>query len=126
MPLRAHHIAVCVRDLAVSEAFYSRVLGLPVIRRWDDPEGRPRSLWVALGDGAFLAIERASAEGPRRSDAAPGLHCLAFAIERAEREAVRARLSREGYAVERETDYTLYTRDPDGVLIGLSHYPDKA
>ena len=26
--------------------------------------------------------------------------------------------------IERESPYTLYTRDPDGNLIGLSHYPD--
>jgi glyoxylase I family protein len=124
MSLRVHHLAVVVRDLSASERFYSGVLGLPVVKRWDDAEGHPRSVWVEMGDGAFLAIERAAGGGPVRSDAAPGFHCLALAIEKAEREGLRARLAAAGLAVERETDYTLYTRDPDGNLVAFSHYPD--
>jgi len=122
--LRAHHLAVVVRDLDASERFYCGVLGLPIIQRWQTPEGLPRSIWVSLGDTSFLAIERASAEAPKRADEAPGLHCLAFAIHRSERESYRARLTAAGHPIERETRFTLYTRDPDGALIGLSHHPD--
>lgn len=124
MALSLHHLAVVVRDLDASERFYANVLGLPVVKRWQDAEGRPRSVWVELGQGAFLAIERAAAAGPLRSDEAPGLHCLALAIEPHERDAHRARLTAAGFPVERETAFTFYVRDPDGVLIGLSHYPE--
>jgi hypothetical protein len=122
-PLRPHHIAVVVRDLARAEGFYSGVLGLPVVRRWDDAAGRPRSVWVDLGEGAFLAVERGEAEGPRRADGAPGWHCVALGIELAEREAWRARLAAAGVAVERESPYSLYARDPEGSLVALSHWP---
>lgn len=122
--LRPHHLAVVVGDLDAAERFYCGVLGLSVIKRWETPDGQPRSIWASLGDGAFLAIERAAAASPKRSDEAPGLHCLSFAIPRAEREAFRQRLTSAGFPIERETPFTLYTRDPDGVLIGFSHYPD--
>lgn len=122
--LRVHHLAVVVRDLEVSERFYCGVLGLPVVQRWQGPDGRPRSIWVSLGEGTFLAIELASADSPKRTDQAPGLHCLAFAIPRAEREDHRARLTAAGFPIEHETRFTLYTRDPDGTLIGFSHHPD--
>jgi len=124
-PLPVHHLAVVVADLARAERFYSAVLGLPVLRRWEDAEGKPRSVWLSLGGGAFLAVERAETpHAARRADTAPGFHCLALGIRPEERESWRARLADEGFPVERESPYTLYTRDPDGNLVGLSHFPD--
>lgn len=125
--LAIHHIAVVTHDLERSVRFYEGVLGLPLIRRLSNAEGRPRAVWLGLGGGAFLAVElssRAGLDERAKPDAAPGWHCLSLAIERADREALRARLAEAGFPVERETAYTIYTRDPDGALLGLSHYPD--
>jgi catechol 2,3-dioxygenase-like lactoylglutathione lyase family enzyme len=128
--LAAHHIAVVVRDLDRALDFYQGALGLTVLRRLADAEGRPRAVWLTLGGGAFLALElAASPEGAAdraKPDAAAGWHCVALSIERGEREAWRARLAAAGFPVERETSFTLYTRDPEGALVGLSHYPDAA
>ncbi|WP_437328809.1 VOC family protein [Sorangium sp. So ce381] len=121
--LSVHHLAVVVRDLARAEAFYAGVLGLPVARRWTDDAGAPRSVWLDLGGGAFLAVERAEAAGPTRADEAPGWHCVALGIAPSEREAWRRRLAAGGVVVERESAYTMYARDPDGNLVALSHYP---
>lgn len=125
-PLSVHHLAVVVADLARAERFYVDVLGLPIDRRWDDDRGVHRSTWVALGGGAttFLALERAGAAGPTRSDEAPGFHCVALRIDRSSRETWRARLAERGHPIERESAFTLYVRDPDGNLVGLSHWPD--
>ena len=119
-----HHFAVVVADLERAERFYVDALGLPVLRRWDDSDGRPRSTWCELGAGVFLAIERANVDGPRRDDLAPGFHCIALRIRPDEREAWRERLERTGATVFRESDYTLYVRDPDGNIVGLSHFPE--
>ena len=123
---RVHHLAVQVRDLERAEAFYAGVLGLKVLRRWRDAQGDERSVWLELGGGAFLAVERTWAMGPPRADESPGWHCLALAIDRGERESWRERLARAGYPVFRETAFTIYTRDPEGHILGLSHYPDAA
>lgn len=128
MELRAgvHHLAIVTADLGRSERFYGGVIGLPVIRRWNDAAGAARAVWLDLGGGAFLALERAADEAPRRADTAPGWHCVALRIERSARQAWRSRLADAGHPVERESDFTLYVRDPDGQLLGLSHWPDSA
>ena len=124
--LGLHHLAIVVSDLTVAERFYAGVLGLPVVERWNDDSGVPRSVWLGLEGRAFLAIERASASSPKRTDGAPGLHCVAFRIAHSERERHRATLEKAGFPVERESPYTLYVRDPDGNLVALSHHPDPA
>jgi catechol 2,3-dioxygenase-like lactoylglutathione lyase family enzyme len=117
--VRLNHLAVVVTDLGRAEAFYRGFLGLEVVRR---QEGR--SIWLGLDAGAFLAVELATAAEPRRADDAPGWHCVALTIPRSDRELWRARAAQAGLAIERESPYTLYLRDPDGNLVALSHYPE--
>ena len=124
-PTHIHHLAVKVTDLARAEAFYVGVLGLPVLRRWPLPEGAgDRSLWLDLGAGAFLALERADHGGLEKAEEASGIHLIALHIARGEREAWIARLGEAGHPVYQQTDYTIYVRDPEGNRIGLSHWPD--
>jgi glyoxylase I family protein len=126
-PTRVHHVAIKVADLARAESFYVALLGLPVLRRWPTPDGLgERSLWLDLGQGAFLALEQADGEAPAKAEGAPGLHLLALAILRGERDAWEARLVQAGFPVYQRTAFTLYVRDPEGNRIGLSHWPDAA
>jgi glyoxylase I family protein len=124
-PSHIHHVAVKVADLARAEAFYVGLLGLPVLRRWPLPDGGgERSLWLDLGAGAFLALERAEGIVAEKAEDALGIHLVALHIARGEREAWIAKLARAGYSVYQQTDYTIYVRDPEGNRIGLSHWPD--
>jgi glyoxylase I family protein len=126
-PSRVHHVAVKVSDLARAEAFYVDVLGLPVLRRWPAADardgGQERSVWLDLGDGVFLALER-SERGKEKSENAPGIHLVALHIGRDQREAWTTKLSQAGYPIYSQTDYTLYVYDPEGNRIGLSHWPE--
>lgn len=129
-PGPVHHVAVCVRDVPRALVFYRDLLGLEELRRWLRDDGTLRSVWLAMGDSpegerAFLAVEEASGGAPRH-DSAPGLHCLALQIAPRDREHWRGRLETAGHPVERESEFTLYVRDPDGTLVALSHYPHSA
>ena len=131
-----HHVAIAVRDLALVEAFYTGVLGLPILRRWpmtDEMTGdqkRDRSVWCDLGGGAFLALEQAAdleaARAGAPADRGHGYLMIALRITPAARPAWEARLAAAGVAVVHRTDYTLYVADPEGNRIGLSHWPDAA
>jgi catechol 2,3-dioxygenase-like lactoylglutathione lyase family enzyme len=122
-----HHLAIKVRDLAAAEHFYCGLLGLPVQRRWPSTDGQgPRSLWLDLGAGAFLALERATLAREPLAEDDPGLHMVALRIERHERQEWIDRLGVAGVTPYRQTDYTIYVRDPEGNRIGLSHWPESS
>jgi len=126
--LSVHHLALRCADLDACERFYREVLGLEVLRRWPRPEGGDRSVWLALGGGAFLALERADGapepggwrEGPA------GFHLVALLIAPAERATWEAKLAARGVPVAHRTRFTLYVRDPEGNRVGLSHWPEGA
>lgn len=115
-----------VRDLDRAEAFYVGVLGLSVRERHADTQGAPRSIWLSLEGGAFLALEKAEPTLPARGSTQAGWHCVALGIEPGDRAAWRERLAAAGHPVTRESPYTLYVEDPDGTLVALSHHPHPA
>jgi catechol 2,3-dioxygenase-like lactoylglutathione lyase family enzyme len=133
-PGGVHHVAIAVRDLETLEAFYTGVLGLPILRRWPEAgDKKPdRSVWLDLGSGAFLALERSNvpdlADDVARTGPSVvrthGFLMIALRITRAARPDWEARLAAAGVAVVHRTDYTLYVADPEGNRIGLSHWPD--
>ena len=139
-PGGVHHVAVGVRDLGAAEAFYTGVLGLPILRRWPvtgemtgkmtGDDQRDRSVWCDLGGGAFLALERAAdgevtPEGAA-ADRGHGYLMIALRITRATRADWEGRLAAAGVAIVHRTAYTLYVNDPEGNRVGLSHWPDGA
>jgi len=114
--MHIHHIALRVDDLERAAAFYSGLLGLPVVRR-NEEAGGLRSLWLRAG-GAVVMLERALAGA---GDAAGSGHLLALAVD--DVDAWEARLRRAGVALDGRTAHTLYVRDPDGHRVGLSSHP---
>ena len=122
-----HHVAVQVKALEDVASFYREVLGLPEIERHHGPDGGLRSIWLDVGGGGFLALERvntAPSPDPGFRDGRPGLFLLALRIARADRERIRAELERRGLPLVHETRWTLYVRDPEGNRVALSHHPD--
>jgi catechol 2,3-dioxygenase-like lactoylglutathione lyase family enzyme len=120
-----HHLAIQVRSLERMSAFYRDVLGLREVARHQREDGSVRSIWMGL-PGAFLALEEVEGEPgaePFRHPR-PGLFLLGLRIDASAREDVRRALHAHGVAVEHESKWTLYLRDPEGNRLGLSHHPD--
>ena len=120
-----HHLAVFARDVERVAAFYRAHLALPELQRFHREDGTLRSIWLGVSsEGAaaegFLAIEAEAGEGGR-GDA--GFSMLALRIAPESRAEVKAALLGAGIRIERETGWTMYLRDPEGNLIGLSHHP---
>ena len=120
-----HHVALLVEDLGRAESFYAGVLGLPVEKRWPDDAGAPRAVWLDLGAGGRLMLERATPGDARRAPMGGGWHLLALSIRQEDRAATELALVAAGIAIESRTEHSLYFRDPEGNRLALSHYPAK-
>lgn len=121
-------MALQVRDVSRVAAFYLETLKLPELRRFHREDGSLRSIWIgastdASGRDGFLAIEEAPAGA---GSGVLGFSMVALRIEAGSRRAISEELARSGLKVEHETGWTLYLRDPEGNLVGLSHHPEAA
>ncbi len=115
---RIHHVAIRVADPVASLAFYSGLLGLPEVRRFDE-EGRVRSIWVRAGDAVLMLEREIKGSGPSGGSG----HVLVLEVE--DLEDWVGHLERAGRPSIERTASTVYVADPDGHRVGLSVYPRK-
>lgn len=118
-----HHVALGARDPHALSEFYSEVFELEELSRHEDARGKLRSVWLDLG-GAILMVERTRRSRPQVEGLDAGVFLLAFDVEPAQREAMISRLEEAGAAIESETEFTTYARDPEGNRVAISHYPE--
>jgi catechol 2,3-dioxygenase-like lactoylglutathione lyase family enzyme len=118
-----NHVAVTVRDLAVSGPWYEALIGAPPLLD-EHTDGGFRHLVWALGDGTLFGIHQhdQSAPGEQFSEFRVGLDHVGFGCaSRAELEQQQARLEGLGIAnggiVDAHYGSGLSFRDPDGVAL---------
>lgn len=126
--MRVHHIALKTADPVALAAWYGGVFGLPELSRSADGAGI-RSVWLDL-EGTILMIERADAPGAVSAALAGtdvptgvGWHGVYFVAEAGARASWLARFAAVGVSPFHRTASTLYVRDPDGNVVGVSAYP---
>jgi len=129
---RLDHVVLRVKDPAASVAFYSKVLGMALVRE------RPEFGLIHLRAGASM-LDLVGVDGPlgRRGGAAPGRSGLnadhfCLRVEPFDEAAIRAHLSACGLpepepAVIRfgaeGTGMSIYLQDPDGNVVELKGPP---
>ena len=121
---RVHHIAIICSDYTRSKAFYTEVLGLPVIAEQYRAARDSWKLDLALPDGTQLELFSFPAPPARPSyPEACGLRHLAFEVDDVER--CKQELEANGIAVEpiRLDEHTrqrfVFFADPDGLPLEL-------
>ncbi|HEY6643898.1 VOC family protein [Povalibacter sp.] len=118
------HAAIRVRNLASSEAFYSGVLGMPVVMRF--PEEQEVSFKV--GASGLFMVHAVGADAPAPDSRTLGIHHMAFIVGNtpATLSDAARRLDQHGVRyqhVAHEEFESLFCRDPDGHLIELYYWP---
>ncbi|TGN19558.1 VOC family protein [Leptospira idonii] len=109
-----HHIAIGTDSVRFVSQFYLQIPGCRLERENKEETGESlRSVWIRSED-ILLMIESGEKEAPK---------ALVFTFQ--EKDRPDWEVFFQTVRIERRTDYTLYFRDPDGNLLGLSHFPDR-
>jgi len=116
-----HHIALGTRDVPQIAAFYRDVLELRELQRHEHADGSLRSVWLDLGS-ALLMIEHSEEPARHVVGIGAGPFLIALAASREEQSRLATKLVDAGCSLESRTEWTLYSRDPDGNRIALSAY----
>lgn len=114
--LRVHHVALRVAEPVESVAFYSGVLGLPEVRRFQE-DGRVRSIWMRAGECVLMLERELRGAGPATGSG----HVLVLEVE--DLDDWIGRLARAGCPLLDRTAATVYVADPDGHRVGLTVFP---
>jgi len=122
--LRTHHVAIICSDYERSKAFYTKVLGLEIVREVNRAERRSHKLDLQLADGTQIELF-SFPEPPKRPSypEACGLRHLAFEV--ANLDDATEDLKAHGVVVEpvRVDEFTgkrfTFFADPDGLPLEL-------
>jgi catechol 2,3-dioxygenase-like lactoylglutathione lyase family enzyme len=137
---RLHHFAIGTKDMAKTRAFYEDIVGLPHVATWkeefpDPALGARRYMhcFFELGDGsaiAFFQFATGERRDPERLPREVFDHHIALAVggiddvlemrERLKAANLPSALVDHGYC------YSLYTRDPNGLLVEFAADPKIA
>jgi catechol 2,3-dioxygenase-like lactoylglutathione lyase family enzyme len=123
--LQTGHVALNVTDLARSQAFYEKVLGLRELARGDDGDRR----WAFLARDGRIVVTLFQQSSGTFDTASPGLHHLSFQVEsldqvQAAEQVVRqlgAKVFHDGIAAHAEGADSggLFFEDPDGIRLEI-------
>lgn len=119
------HVEVFVRDIDAAIAWYDRVFGLKVVRRWD-----PAPVMISVGD-AMIALFKARREGPDNGDGdtQPAIRWrrVAWRVAPEKFEAAQQHLRTCGVEftgpIDHDGPLSIYFNDPDGNPLEITCYP---
>ncbi|WP_327365827.1 VOC family protein [Streptomyces sp. NBC_01217] len=133
LPARLHHNAFVTEDQEATRAFYEELIGLPLVATWaevDELFGKERTYchtFYGLGDGSALAFfqfadpDDQALFGPKMPKS-PFSH-IALKVSSEVQQHIADRLTavewdpEETYVLEHGYCRSLYTRDPNGLLL---------
>ena len=125
-----HHITLIGADRQTSIDFWQGVLGMPFVFEQPNLDAPDQNhLYFDPGDGRLITVFT-SESWPKDQTPVPtkngSLHHLAFQVSRAAYTQAAARLKERGYPNSGEIDrgfmYSIYFRDPLGLLLELACY----
>ncbi len=130
-PVRFNHVALRVRDVAASLAFYEGVLGFQEAFRVNRPDGSLGLIYVQFGPDQFVELFEGGDEGRQPEPPARGSGFLHFCLTVKDLPATLDVLRRKGLEIGEPYHGTsgafiYFIEDPDGNRIELAELNDRS
>jgi metallothiol transferase len=125
-PIGVDHVALNVRDLAKSLAFYTQVLGLRISEREHQKPGIEHFLDCGA---SLIGLIQGDSNGPVHpfDDGGIGANHFSFRVHAADFDRVVSELQNRGIPIDfsrkRERSWSVYFRDPDGNKLEITAWP---
>jgi glyoxylase I family protein len=142
LPSRLHHNAYVSKDLEATRAFYEDLIGLPLVATWSEADelfGAKRvycHTFFGLGDGSALAFFQFASDDDQRlfdPDLTPSpFRHVALKVTSELQQQIHERLAAAAwkpdgtYVLEHGYCRSLYTEDPNGLLLEFTVDVDNA
>ena len=137
---RLHHFAIGTTDMAKTREFYEDIIGLPHVSTWKEELPDPAlgarhymHCFFELADGsalAFFQFAKGERRDPERLPRDVFDHHIALSMDSVDDVlAMRERLKaakRQSALIDHGYCYSLYTRDPNGLLVEFAADPVEA
>jgi glyoxylase I family protein len=120
-----HHMALTVRNMEKTTAWYEDLFGLTKVMEMEEPPGRPVHLYMHAGTQLLFGFHtHGENDGGDFSEFRTGLDHIGFGVDsRAELEAWRLRIEERGIdhspIADRPYGSVLVFRDPDNIRLEL-------
>ena len=117
-----NHVAIFAKDLEATAAFYTEVLGMPVVRITANRDAEDSThMNVDMGNGmtfAFFDFPHVSRLQRKAPEGVGGIMHIALVIDKDKREEIKGRLQQRRIAFQ-EIGGGVYLKDPNGLGIEL-------
>ena len=117
-----NHVAIFAKDLEATAAFYTEVLGMPVVRVTANRDAADSThMNVDMGNGmtfAFFDFPHVSRLQRKAPEGVGGIMHIALVIDKDKREEIKGRLQKRRIAFQ-EIGGGVYLKDPNGLGIEL-------
>lgn len=118
------HVAITVKDIDASIAWYKSMLGFTVNRMWENPERGMRIAFLEAGGHAMLELfgfmdSDTAKDGPLLRQDETGIKHLSFFVE--DLDATCQRLRAAGITFTTATSTRAVFQDPDGIVLEVRH-----
>jgi lactoylglutathione lyase len=124
------HVALVAKDLEKTIEFYTKVIGLPEVFRFNKPDGSLGGVYLYIANDQFIEVFPAKRDGSRPEEGSAGYSHFCIQVDNAKEKLEEVRAKGAPIDVELKTGISkciqFWTHDPDGNRFEFMELPPES